>query len=318
MTLSPLALTLLLAALALMLLAGAVLLLAGDASSARLERRVLAVTGLGPDDGGAGGPLGPLRALLHALGMRLQTGSSFYSRDDLLALEGAIGAVGLNPARVLPVVLGAKLMFTLLLPVIGLLYGWLSGYQGVRLLFPVLFAIPIGLLGPDIVLKLLRRPYNNALRRGLPDALDLLVVCTEAGMGLEQALGHVATEIANSNPAIAQALSKLLDELRVLPDRQVAFANFGQRSGVDGIRRLATMLGQTLQYGTPIAEALRFVASDLRRERMVTMEAKCVKLPSMLVLPLILFIMPALFIVLAASPMLRIVDMLGKMSHGAH
>ena len=176
-------------------------------------------------------------------------------------------------------------------------------------------ALPVGLLGPDWILYFVRRPYVAALRRGLPDALDLLVVCTEAGMGLEAALEHVATEISRSNPAIGIAMSKLLDELRVLPDRREAFTNFGRRSGVDAFRRLATMLGQTLQYGTPLGQALRSVATDLRRERMTALEAKCARLPAMLVLPLILFIMPALFIVLAGSPMLRVLDSLRKMGH---
>jgi tight adherence protein C len=113
-------------------------------------------------------------------------------------------------------------------------------------------------------------------------------------------------------------LSQLLDELLVLPDRREAFTNFGRRSGVEGIRRLATMLGQTLQYGTPLAEALRAVSGDLRRERMVALEARCVKLPAMLVMPLLVFIMPALFIVLGASPVIRVLDSLHNMTHLTH
>jgi tight adherence protein C len=173
-------------------------------------------------------------------------------------------------------------------------------------------------MGPDWALAFIRRPYVAALRRGLPDTLDLLVICTESGMALEMALEQVAREISASNRAMSVALTKLLDELRVLPDRREAFTNFGRRSGVDGFRRLATMLGQTLQYGTPIAEALRAVANDLRRERMVAMEAKCVRLPALLVLPLIVCIMPALFIVLAASPVLRILDTLGQIARFGH
>jgi len=114
------------------------------------------------------------------------------------------------------------------------------------------------------------------------------------------------------------ALSTLLDELRVLPDRREAFANFGRRSGVEAIRRLATMLGQTLNYGTPLADALRAVSADLRRERMLALEAKCARLPALLVLPLIIFIMPALFIVLAGSPVLRLLDSLRSMTHLVH
>src|SRR5262249_43058143 len=148
--------------------------------------------------------------------------------------------------------------------------------------------------------------YLAALRRGVPDALDLLVVCTEAGMALESALEHVSSEIRHSNPVIAVALTKLLDEMRVLPDRREAFRNFAEWSGVEGARRVATMMGQALQYGTPLSQALRTVALDLRRERMIALEAKAARLPVLLVMPLTLFIMPSLFIVLVGPALLRL------------
>jgi tight adherence protein C len=174
-------------------------------------------------------------------------------------------------------------------------------------------------MGPEWGLTLLRRPYLAALRRGVPDALDLLVVCSEAGMGLESALEHVSQEIRHSNPAISVALSKLLDELRVLPDRRDAFRNFADRTGVEGARRVATMLGQSMQYGTPLSQALRTVALDLRRERMIALEAKAVRLPVLLVMPLILFIMPSLFIVLAGPAILHLTDALhAAVAHAHH
>jgi tight adherence protein C len=98
--------------------------------------------------------------------------------------------------------------------------------------------------------------------------------------------------------------------MRVLPDRRDAFRYFADRSGVEGARRVATMLGQSMQYGTPISRALRTVVVDLRRERMVALEAKAVRLPVLLVLPLILFIMPSLFIVLVGPAMLHLMDSL--------
>lgn len=314
MNADPSLMLLLIGGMILVLIAAAVALLTGGSSAGRVERRALAVTTGQADPAPTTSSLGALREALRWLGRKIQSGSGAYSPQDLMTLESAIASAGLNPSRVLPLVLGAKLLFTLLVPLAAIGYGLAVDMEIANLILLVCLALPLGMLGPEWALRIVRRPYVAALRRGLPDALDLLVVCTEAGMGLEQALEHVAKEIASSNPAISVALTKLLDELKVLPDRRVAFANFGQRSGVDGIRRLATMLGQTLQYGTPIAEALRFVASDLRRERMTALEAKCARLPALLVLPLILFIMPSLFIVLAASPLLRVLDMLMKMS----
>ena len=263
-------------------------------------------------------PLGGLGRLLRRIGERLGGATRLYSEEDLGALESAITAAGLNPTRVLPMVLGTKALLAVLVPAAAIIYGLCRGLRGPADFLLFALALPLGLLGPDWALYFVRRPYLAALRRGLPDALDLLVVCTEAGMGLESALAHVATEIAAANPAIAVALSTLLDELRVLPDRREAFANFGRRSGVDAIRRLATMLGQTLNYGTPLADALRVVSADLRRERMVAMEARCARLPALLVVPMILFIMPALFIVLAGSPVLRLINSLHSMTHLLH
>lgn len=319
MTDNPTLLAASLIAAAILLIGAAAAILLRQFASDKLERRVLGVVGVdrAAAQDPAAAPLGAVGRFLQSIGRRMRSGSGLYSEQDLLALETIISASGLNPARLLPLVLGAKLMFTLLIPALAITYGVVAGLSGLQFILLISLTIPVGLLGPDLILQFVRRPYVAALRRGLPDALDLLVICTESGMGLEMALEQVAKEIAASNTAIAVALTKLLDELRVLPDRREAFANFGRRSGIEGFRRLSSMLGQTLQFGTPIAEALRSVASDLRRERMVALEAKCTKLPALLVLPLIVFIMPALFIVLAASPVLRILDTLRHMGQAA-
>jgi tight adherence protein C len=306
--------------LAALLVVAAALLLMREATASRLDQRIdelipgqTATAGLG-----APLPLGPLGRLLRRIGERLGSTTRFYSEQDLGALESALTTAGFNATRVLPMVLGTKGLLAVLIPAAAVIYGLLAGLSGATDFLLIAVSLPLGLLGPDWALYFVRRPYLAALRRGLPDALDLLVVCTEAGMGLESALAHVATEIAASNRAISVALTTLLDELRVLPDRREAFANFGRRSGVETIRRLATMLGQTLNYGTPLADALRAVSADLRRERMTALEARCSRLPALLVLPLIIFIMPALFIVLAGSPVLRLLDSLHSMTHLIH
>jgi tight adherence protein C len=304
---------------ALLVVAAAVVLLR-EGSASKLTRRI---DELLPTQGGAIRqaaplPLGWFGRLLRQIGERLGGATRFYSEQDIGALESAITAAGLNATRLLPMVIGTKILLALLIPTAAIIYGLTAGLRGTTDFILFALSLPLGLLGPDWALHFVRRPYIAALRRGLPDALDLLVVCTEAGMGLESALSHVATEIAGANPAIAVALSTLLDELRVLPDRREAFANFGRRSGVEAIRRLATMLGQALNYGTPLGDALRAVAADLRRERMLVLEAKCARLPALLVLPLMLFIMPALFIVLAGSPVLRLFDSLRSITLTHH
>lgn len=276
-----------------------------------LERRVLSATSPVVTDEQEEGPgLGPLQRLLHWIGETVRGRTRFYSESDILALEGMLAASGFSPHTVLPIVLGAKAVLAIAVPASVFLYGRLADVSGTEQFLLICISVPLGLLVPEWILTLMRRPYLAALRSGVPDALDLLVVCSEAGMGLESALERVSQEMRHSNPAISEALGKLLDEMRILPDRRDAFRNFAERTGVEGARRVATMLGQSIQYGTPLSQALRTVAMDLRRARILALEAKAVRLPALLVLPLVLFIMPSLFIVLTGPAMLRLFDTL--------
>lgn len=305
-------LVMVLSAAALILLCAALVMSLRSFAARSLEHRVMAVSRVSPGHRSPAGasPFGWLRRSLGWIGATVRSRTQFYSEHDILALEGMISASGFRPHAVLPVVLGVKVVMAVGVPLAAILYGRVFALTGTHQLLTICASVPLGLLGPEWALTLLRRPYLAALRRGVPDALDLLVVCSEAGMGLESALEHVSQEIQHSNPAISVALAKLLDDLRVLPDRRDAFRNFADRTGVEGARRVATMLGQSMQYGTPLSQALRTVALDLRRERMIALEAKAIRLPVLLVLPLILFIMPSLFIVLAGPSVLKLMDSL--------
>ena len=305
-------LTALLGALVLLVALAAVLLLQ-EAGTRDLEARIAAV--IGDERGAVRRSLLPaLAAALQALGSAIRERTRLYSEQDLAALAAVLGASGLNPARMLPLVLGAKAAVMVLVPTVAIGYALLAGVSLLQFLLLAAAALPAAVLVPEWALRLLRGPYTRDLRRGASDALDLLVVCTEAGMGLESALDQVAKEMRSSNRAMATALATLVDELRVLPDRRQAFANFGDRSGVEGMRRMATIIAQTLQYGTPLGQALRAVAGELRRERLTRLEAKAVRLPALLVFPLIVFILPALFIALMGSPMLHVMDTLGAVA----
>jgi tight adherence protein C len=152
----------------------------------------------------------------------------------------------------------------------------------------------------------LRRRFNAAIRRGTPDTIDLLVVCSEAGMGLESALERVAQEMNRSNPAMARVLYGLLDDLRVLPNRREAFEKLASTS--DGLRRFGTMISQSLQYGTPLSQALRSIATELRRESITKLEERAHKLGAKLTIPMVLFMLPAMFIIMGASPLLHLIS----------
>ncbi len=256
--------------------------------------------------------------VLRRIGDAARRGGRLYSRQDQEHFRAVIAAAGYDARRLLPVLLGAKIALMVTMPVLGL---GLGALLKTTLLFRILImglSLIIGLLVPDWLLGFARRSYATSLERAAPDALDLLVVCSEAGMGLESALRRVSQEIARSSPGMAQALAGLLNDLTVLPDRREAFAAFADRVQVESLRRVATMLAQSLQFGTPLGQALRAVAAELRRERANALEERAVKLPAQLIFPLVLFIMPALWIVLLGPSFMRLSDVLGSVKIGGH
>jgi tight adherence protein C len=173
-----------------------------------------------------------------------------------------------------------------------------------------------GIIGPESVLGVMRRRFIAELERGTPEALDLLVMCSEAGMGLESAVERVSQEMRSSNLAMSGVLGSLLDDLRVLPNQRDAFVKLGAHTSVDGLRRVGAMLSQSLRYGTPLGNALRAVAVEIRQERMNTLEERAVKLPAKLVFPMIFFIMPSLYIILLGPSFIPLYDSLKIIAGG--
>ncbi|MDO9461473.1 MAG: type II secretion system F family protein [Alphaproteobacteria bacterium] len=237
-----------------------------------------------------------------SLGMRYQR---FYAEENLDQLRTVLQSSGLNHHRTLPIWIGIKTVSMVLFPVIAFVFTQLSGKSPGEVMFFTLIGVVIGIMAPRLILSVLRRRFDAAIRVGTPDTIDLLVVCSEAGMGLESGLERVAEEIKQTNPAMARVLYDLLDDLRVLPNRIDAFDKFGARS--DGLRRFGTMISQSLQYGTPLSQALRSIAVDLRRERITKLEEKAHKLGAKLTIPMVLFLLPAMFIILGASPFLHLI-----------
>jgi tight adherence protein C len=232
--------------------------------------------------------------------------SALISPKDQAEFQRIMTAAGLNPARAVPLFIAAKALLLLLLPlcaILAIIGMELDFGQGGMMLA---VALTLVVMGPNWVIGLLRRPFQNNLRKGLPDALDLMVVGAEAGLGLESAVGRVAQEMVASNTAIALEFNMLVQELRLLPERRMALDRMAERTGMEGFKRLAATLSQTLRYGTPLAQALRVLAAEMRQDRQLRLEEKAVRLPALLIGPLILFILPALFIALIGPSILEI------------
>ncbi len=169
-------------------------------------------------------------------------------------------------------------------------------------------AIVLGAYLPEIMIKNAGTKRKLALTRGLPDALDLLVICAEAGLSLDAALKRVAGEMGRATPEIADEFQMTAIELSYLPDRAQALANLTKRTDLAAIRGVVNTLSQTEKYGTPLAQSLRVLAAEFRNERMMKAEEKAAKLPATLTVPLILFILPSLFVVLLGPAVISTID----------
>ena len=151
---------------------------------------------------------------------------------------------------------------------------------------------------PDIWLKNRVTKRSHAVRKGLPDALDLLVICAEAGLTVDAAFARVAKELGKAYPELGDEFGLTAIELGFLNERRNAFENLANRVDLEAVRGVVTTMIQTEKYGTPLASALRVLSAEFRNERMMRAEEKAARLPAIMTVPLILFILPTLFIVI--------------------
>jgi tight adherence protein C len=185
----------------------------------------------------------------------------------------------------------------LVLPVIfGLIVLMVVGFRGTGWMY-VLLAAGLGFSLPGFYISRKTTLRKKAIRNGLPDALDLLTICVEAGSGLDQAIVKTTDELQIAHPALAEELRLVTTETRAGKPRIEAFKNFAQRTGVEDVRTLVAMLAQTDRFGTSIAQALRTHADTVRTKRRQRAEERAAKVSVKLVFPLALCLFPALYIV---------------------
>ena len=151
---------------------------------------------------------------------------------------------------------------------------------------------------PDLWLSNKVKKRSHAIRKGLPDALDLLVICAEAGLTVDAAFGRVARELGKAYPELGDEFGLTAIELGFLNERRQAFENLANRVDLEAVRGVVTTMIQTEKYGTPLASALRVLSAEFRHQRMMRAEEKAARLPAIMTVPLILFILPTLFVVI--------------------
>ncbi len=172
------------------------------------------------------------------------------------------------------------------------------------------FAVMVGLgyKSPDLFVGNLVNKRTKEIRKGLPDALDLLVICAEAGLTIDAAFNRVAKELGRAYPELGDEFSLTAIEMSFLTERRQAFENLAYRVNLDSVKGVVTTMIQTERYGTPLASALRVLSAEFRNERMMRAEEKAARLPAIMTVPLILFILPVLFIVILGPAACSISD----------
>lgn len=248
-------------------------------------------------------------------------------RDTVLELFGRIGTwyagektpkytllrldflkAGIRNRLAVPAFWGVKIALAIALPVVFFMFrlasiGWSD--QFFTLIICCVLALA-GLYLPDLWLRLIISSRKTRISRSLPDTLDMLVVCVEAGLGLDAAISRVAEEVRLTCPDLSDELRLYNLEMRAGTSRENALNNMARRTDLDEVQSLVSLLVQTDRFGTSLAQGLRVYAESFRSKRFMMAEERAAKLPTKLLLPLLFFIFPALFVVIALPAAIRI------------
>jgi len=224
--------------------------------------------------------------------------AGFHSKDAVsvmaffvMTLPIVLGVVGFIIMKMNGGNPGKWHIFNYMWPVLGL-------YGGMKL--------------PWVYVRRKRAKRYLKIQRSLADVLDLMTICAEAGLSLAAALDRVSRELRISYPEMAQELGLTAVEIGFLPDRNKALANLAERCKLPEVRGIVSVLIQTEKYGTPIAQALRVLSAEFRQSRMLRAEQKAAKLPALMTIPMIVFILPTLFIVIIAPAAVKLMDTIAK------
>jgi tight adherence protein C len=294
---------------AMLMVSSAFLMLRQMKQQERFAARVRAIHGQRPL--GAPGAI-ESRAMWAALLRTVSNFGQFILRSGLLSektrtdLESTLTNAGYNAANGLAMFVGAKIVLALGLPVVAL-----GALHNVNLPGMLGFAVPlgagvIGLILPDWLISRQRKRHQAALEGGLPDALDMMVICAQAGLGLGATIVRVSVELQNARWEVALELAQTANELQVLSDSRIALTNLGLRTGVENYKRLGATLVQTMQYGTPLTDSLRLLAAEMRQDMLTRFETRAARLPVLLTLPTTLFILPCLFLIAAGPAIIQV------------
>ncbi len=231
--------------------------------------------------------------------------------EEKSRMEAKLLQAGYRANNAVATFYGTKLILVLVFGGIALLIATLfPKFSVMEVVYGVLAASFIGITLPNVVLKSKIEKRHLAIMNGFPDALDLLVICTEAGLGLNAALQRVADELGVSYPELMEELEMVNAEIRIGVDRIVALRGLADRTGIEEIRGLVTLLTQSLRFGTSIAQTLRIYSEEFRDKRAQRAEEEAAKIATKMIFPLVFCMFPAFFIVAIGPAILGVMKAL--------
>lgn len=241
-------------------------------------------------------------------------GMKVLQESQVKLIQQKLAQAGFRNKELAVIIIFARMVLPVVLGLIGVVvFYWtdtfpdwgsmkrFAGFAGLVLL---------GYKGPEVYLSNAATKRTKEIQKGLPDALDLLVICAEAGLTVDAAFNRVAKELGRAYPELGDEFALTAIELSFLTERRQAFENLAYRVDLDAVRGVVTTMVQTERYGTPLASALRVLSAEFRNERMMRAEEKAARLPAIMTVPLILFILPVLFIVILGPAACSIGDAL--------
>jgi tight adherence protein C len=293
--------TFILAAIALLLAGGLALIVAG--ARAKADRRALRIQLVKPKTA--------------AKALEARTGEKLSQKEAAGFSEGEHRQIILTLAKMrIPAHL-ARASFTAVRLVLALSCGlfalrWAPADMELTLKGAAFFVA--GIVTWFVPMWFVRRKVKQrrqAVGHGLADALELLAICMEAGIALESSLERVAKELKSSHPELADELARTWAEISILPNREQAFHNFAARINLPSVRSVVSMLTQSFRYGTPLVGGLRIAAAEIRLDQITLLEEKANRLPALMTIPVMLFIMPTIFLIVGGPAVIRILAIFG-------
>ncbi|MFB0613506.1 type II secretion system F family protein [Aurantiacibacter poecillastricola] len=239
-------------------------------------------------------------------------GMKVLQESQVKTIQQKLAQAGFRNKELAIVIIFARMVLPVVLGLIGVVvFYWTDMFPdwgSMKRFFGFAGLVIIGYKGPEIYLSNVSSKRTAAIQKGLPDALDLLVICAEAGLTVDAAFNRVARELGRAYPELGEEFALTAIELSFLTERRQAFENLAYRVDLDAVRGVVTTMVQTERYGTPLASALRVLSAEFRNERMMRAEEKAARLPAIMTVPLILFILPVLFVVILGPAACSIAD----------